>query len=162
MPCGQGDSRVMACGQGEGAAHNSYSAASIIISGEAAKYILRGASKSCAPHHPLGRSPFPLSHLAVRRYPSATLPMTVLIGVNIQPLNSSTNRNSLRYAKRRLSASFCNFFYRVRALSKCSFKIRMERWSSSISASVRWSSMISSTPSLPTLTGTEAKLSWMP
>ena len=27
---------------------------------------------NCAPHHPLARRAFPLSHLAARRYPSAT------------------------------------------------------------------------------------------
>ena len=56
----------------------------------------------------------------------------------------------------------CSNDHSVSALSKCSFRILMERWSSSFSSSVKWSSIMSSTPSLPTFTGTEAKLSWMP
>ena len=46
------------------AAHKLYSAASFVISGKAAKYIICGASKFCAPRHPLGRSPFPFSHFS--------------------------------------------------------------------------------------------------
>ena len=43
-----------------------YGGTNFLFSGKAAKYKLRGASKLCAPHLPLGRSPFPLSHIARR------------------------------------------------------------------------------------------------
>ena len=52
------------------------SAADYIFCGFAADYKTRGALMNCAPLLPLGRRPFPLSHLAGRRYPSATMTIT--------------------------------------------------------------------------------------
>ena len=92
----------MAFGQGGGAAHNSYSAASFVISGVAAKYILCGASKSCAPHLPLGRSPLPLSHLARRALPFSHYNSNRLFTCKLELAQSSVKKRQV---------FTCRFFY---------------------------------------------------
>ena len=57
------------------------SAAKYVFCGFAADYKIRAAIQFEAAHLPLARRAFPLSHLAVRRYPSATLTITKLMPV---------------------------------------------------------------------------------
>ena len=86
----------MAFGQGGGVLRQIIKRHEFYISNFAAGYNTLRRYIICAPHLPLGRSPFPLSHLAARRYPSATLKITNITPIETNPFTHITKESNMK------------------------------------------------------------------